>query len=251
MSERRRRHSDSDSDSERNKKHRRRDEDKNRQGYRPDDRNGEDVKVGQGRERNGDRSDDRRRDRDSHREEPDSQIRRSRSPPSAAVGGPPAPDNADEFAELPKEKPNFALSGKLNAEQNTYKGVVLKYSEPPEARKPSQRWRLYVFKDGKETDILHIHRQSAYLLGRDRLVADIPIDHPSCSKQHAVVQFRVVESKDGGKVVRPYLIDLDSGNGTFLNGEQAPSSRFMELRQGDVIKFGLSTREYVVMKEED
>ena len=41
--------------------------------------------------------------------------------------------------------------------------------------------------------VLHIHRQSGYLLGRDRKVADIPVDHPSCSKQHAVLQFRSVE----------------------------------------------------------
>ena len=37
-------------------------------------------------------------------------------------------------------------------------------------------------------ELLHIHRQSAYLIGRDRTVADIPLEHPSCSKQHAVIQ---------------------------------------------------------------
>jgi FHA domain-containing protein len=37
-------------------------------------------------------------------------------------------------------------------------------------------------------DLLHIHRQSAYLIGRDRMVTDIPLEHPSCSKQHAVIQ---------------------------------------------------------------
>jgi hypothetical protein len=31
---------------------------------------------------------------------------------------------------------------------------------------------------------------SIYLFGRERRVADIPTDHPSCSKQHAVLQFR-------------------------------------------------------------
>lgn len=39
---------------------------------------------------------------------------------------------------------------------------------------------------------MYIHRQSAYLLGRHRRIADIPIDHPSCSKQHAVFQYRWV-----------------------------------------------------------
>lgn len=37
-------------------------------------------------------------------------------------------------------------------------------------------------------ELLHIHRQSAYLFGRDKTVADIAVDHPSCSKQHAVIQ---------------------------------------------------------------
>lgn len=37
-------------------------------------------------------------------------------------------------------------------------------------------------------DLLHLQRQSAYLVGRDKTVVDIPVDHPSCSKQHAVIQ---------------------------------------------------------------
>lgn len=38
-------------------------------------------------------------------------------------------------------------------------GVVLVHQEPPEARKPTARWRLYVFKNGQPFgDPLHIHR---------------------------------------------------------------------------------------------
>jgi smad nuclear-interacting protein 1 len=43
-------------------------------------------------------------------------------------------------------KPNFSNSGMLAKESNTVKGVELKYHEPPEARKPTKNWRLYVFK---------------------------------------------------------------------------------------------------------
>lgn len=57
--------------------------------------------------------------------------------------GEPAP------APVEKEKPNYGASGLLAAEQNSFKGVVVKYAEPPEARKPTKKWRLYVFK-GKE-----------------------------------------------------------------------------------------------------
>lgn len=31
-----------------------------------------------------------------------------------------------------------------------YQGVVIKYNEPPEARKPKTRWRLYPFKGEEE-----------------------------------------------------------------------------------------------------
>lgn len=76
------------------------------------------------------------------------------------------------------------------------------------------RWRLYVFKGKEQLDEpLHIHRESHYLFGRNRKVADIPTDHPSCSQQHAVLQFRFVEAKmdefglAGGKgTVKPYLM---------------------------------------------
>ena len=39
---------------------------------------------------------------------------------------------------------------------------------------------------------LPIHKQSCYFFGRERRVADVPTDHPSCSKQHAILQYRYV-----------------------------------------------------------
>ncbi|KAF9948498.1 hypothetical protein BGZ72_009598 [Mortierella alpina] len=157
-------------------------------------------------------------------------------------------------AEEDKEKPNFGLSGSLAAETNTtVNGTLLKYNEPPEARKPSQKWRLYVFKGDKEIDLLHIHRQSAFLFGRDRNVVDIPIDHPSCSKQHAVLQFRQIVETDAlgqaKRTTKPFVIDLESANGTFVNGTQIPPTRYYELKLSDVLKFGASTREFVLLHE--
>nr|CAH7747840.1 unnamed protein product [Callosobruchus chinensis] len=152
-----------------------------------------------------------------------------------------------------KEKPNFGLSGKLTEETNTYRGVVIKYSEPPEARKPKRRWRLYPFKGEKALQTLFIHRESAYLIGRDRKVVDLPVDHPSCSKQHAVLQYRLVpftrEDGSSGKRVRPYIIDLESANGTFINNKRIDAKKYIELLERDVIKFGFSSREYVLLHE--
>jgi len=153
-----------------------------------------------------------------------------------------------------KEGVNLGLSGALTEDANTFNGVVIKYSEPPEARIPKRRWRFYQFKGEEVLPTLHLHRQSAYLMGRDRKVCDLPIDHPSCSKQHAAFQFRMVSRKkeDGvteGNKVLPYIIDLGSSNGTFLNNVRIEAKRYYELKEKDVLKFGYSTREYVLLHE--
>ena len=49
--------------------------------------------------------------------------------------------------------------------------------------------------------------------------------------------------------VKPYVLDLESTNGTFLNKEKIESARYYELKHKDVLKFALSTRDYVVMRE--
>ncbi|XP_020207056.1 FHA domain-containing protein DDL [Cajanus cajan] len=160
----------------------------------------------------------------------------------------------EALEEKQKQKPSFELSGKLAAETNRVRGVTLLFNEPPEARKPDIKWRLYVFKAGEVlNEPLYIHRQSCYLFGRERRVADIPTDHPSCSKQHAVIQFRQVEKEqpDGMllKQIRPYIMDLGSTNKTFINDSPIEPHRYYELREKDTIKFGNSSREYVLLHE--
>lgn len=79
------------------------------------------------------------------------------------------------------------------------------------------------------------------------------MDHPSVSNQHAVIQFREIDKQDefGNHYyeINPYVMDLESTNGTHLNGEKIDSARYYELRHGDVIKFAGSSRDYVVMKQ--
>lgn len=158
-----------------------------------------------------------------------------------------------EKPEVEKEKPNFALSGKLTEDTNKVNGVVIKYAEPAEARRPKRRWRLYPFKGDQSLPTMYIHRQSCYLIGRDRKICDLPIDHPSCSKQHAVLQYRLVPftRDDGtkGKRVRPYVLDLESSNGTFINNKPIDPKKYIELLEKDVLKFGFSSREYVILHE--
>ncbi|XP_058767922.1 FHA domain-containing protein DDL-like [Vicia villosa] len=160
----------------------------------------------------------------------------------------------EALEEKQKVKPSFELSGKLAAETNRVRGITLLFNEPPEARKPDIKWRLYIFKTGEMlNEPLYIHRQSCYLFGRERRVADVPTDHPSCSKQHAVIQFRQIEKEqpDGTSVkqTRPYIMDLGSTNKTFVNDNPIEPQRYYELREQDTIKFGNSSREYVLLHE--
>lgn len=162
--------------------------------------------------------------------------------------------NPDESTvEVEKKKPDFGLSGALLGDTSgkggtTYKGVVLKFQEPLEARTPNTQWRLYVFKDDNQIDTLHIAKQSAYLIGRNEDIADIVVAHPSLSSQHAVIQYRALPNKETGKLsCQPYLLDLESTNGSFINGVRIDPARYYQLKKGDVLKFGASTREYVLL----
>lgn len=162
-----------------------------------------------------------------------------------------AEDGNEEEPDVDKQKPNFGLSGALAKDSkggNMYKGVVLKFREPPEARAPNTLWRFYVFKGEEQLDTLHVSRQSAYLFGRNPEIADIVLQHPSSSSQHAVLQYRALPNKDTGKLnCLPYLMDLESTNGSFINGVRIDSARYYQLKKGDVLKFGSSTREYVLL----
>lgn len=79
---------------------------------------------------------------------------RSRSRPRRSDGDDDKVKDEDKKEE-DKGRPNFGNSGLLAAATKTVKtgegkNVVLKYHEPPEARKPLLGWRLYVFKGGEQ-----------------------------------------------------------------------------------------------------
>ncbi|KAI1082422.1 SMAD/FHA domain-containing protein [Whalleya microplaca] len=206
----------------------------------------------------GDQDTDKGKDKDRDRN-------RDRSGKQLVKRNGPLPSQADSFAVTngeeppkPKEKPNYGHTGTLAAASNSVvqsdgSTIVLKYHEPPEARKPSPKdqWKLFVFKGEDIIDTVPLNNRSCWLVGRELTVVDLGAEHPSISKQHAVIQFRHLEKRNeyGDKVgkVKPYLIDLESANGTILNGKKVPESRYLELRDKDMIQFGQSTREYVLM----
>lgn len=70
-------------------------------------------------------------------------------------------------------------------------------------------------------------------------MGDILLDHQSISRQHAVIQFRANPEV-------AFLYDLGSSHGTFVNKKQIKPKSYHPLKNGDMLRFGVSTRFYVV-----
>jgi smad nuclear-interacting protein 1 len=166
----------------------------------------------------------------------------------------------DEAPVAPKIKPDLVPSGKLQDSGTALVtgegGLAQKYSEPVDACLPDKRWMLYPFSvDSKKQELagkrLALHRESYYMVGKDKKLASLQLLHPTISKQHAVIQYRRRMLKnEANLVISPYLIDLESTNGTLLNGKRIESAKYYQLKERDRIRFAMSSKEYVLMNEE-
>ncbi|GAV46880.1 hypothetical protein ZYGR_0A04780 [Zygosaccharomyces rouxii] len=144
----------------------------------------------------------------------------------------------------PTVLPDFRPSGLLELESNNKEGVLLKHVEPADACEPNtfyaktsigQRplYKLMIYRDDSLVQEFELMEKSSYIVGRasgETVVADIPIEEDTCSKQHCVIQFR----QQNGQL-KAYLMDLESSNSTTLNGDEIPSSHYVQLRPGDII----------------
>lgn len=207
------------------------------------------------------------------------QSSRSQSPPPPGSEG-----NGHEPEPAPIEKPNYTPTGLLARAQNTVVSThakagtvakethIRKYTEPadaapfaPSVRKISEQtkyegatsqYRLVRFakRDNTPLENIRLDQQTSYLAGTDPVLAHIPLSNTkSAEEQHAVIQYRLKISMDkygdNHRQIKPYLIDLDSEDGTVLNGDLIPSSRYVELRHKDVLEFGKDSDEYVFIQE--
>ncbi|KAL3082446.1 hypothetical protein niasHT_038512 [Heterodera trifolii] len=73
--------------------------------------------------------------------------------------------------------------------------------------------------------------------------------HRGGGKGKAVICAQREVGQGHQQATRPYINDLGSGNGTFLNGDRIEAQRYYELREKDVLRFGFSSREYVLLHE--
>eukprot|EP00953_Heterococcus_sp_UTEX-ZZ885_P015048 8485-Heterococcus_DN1.PRE.1 len=111
------------------------------------------------------------------------------------------------------------------------------YEPPAWAAAPRPDISLEVLKGGVIVQHLRFSDQDHYVIGRVPS-SDFQFEHPSISRQHAVLQFG-----EGGSL---HVFDFGSTHGTFVNKLRIKSKEYQKLNIGDVLKFGESTRLYIV-----
>jgi len=152
-----------------------------------------------------------------------------------------------EEEPVEKEQPCFEPSGALDEPDKVIKrGVEIEYREPRNAMMPKEKWVWFVYKDEEQVKEIWLHRKSYHLVGRCRKSCDVKLMHFTISKHHCVLQYRQRCLK-GVLGVYPYLMDLGSRHGTFLNKQKLIPKKYYQLLSKDVIVFGKSSRKYIMM----
>ncbi|XP_028294380.1 kanadaptin [Gouania willdenowi] len=122
----------------------------------------------------------------------------------------------------------------------------LPYTEPPwGGSAPDSQYALEILKNGSIVDTFPLTHRSYFVVGR-LPVCDVSLEHPSISRYHCVIQYRGGEQGERGF----YVHDLGSTHGTVVNKNKIPPRTYIRLRVGHVIKFGGSTRLFVLQGPE-
>ena len=75
-------------------------------------------------------------------------------------------------------------------------------------------------------------------------------NHFTCMFIPQIVNLFQRADGSSGRRVTPYVIDLGSANGTFVNNQKIDARKYVEVLEKDVLKFGFSSREYVVLHDQ-
>jgi len=114
------------------------------------------------------------------------------------------------------------------------------FQPPSWARRPKLRQcGLEVYKKGKLVQVIEdINRKKCTVFGRNEKLCDIRLEHPSISRQHCAI----IHGSSGNV----YVMDLGSSHGSTCNHKKLQENKRQSLSDGDIIRFGASSREYHV-----
>ncbi|KAJ3613527.1 hypothetical protein NHX12_019774 [Muraenolepis orangiensis] len=131
-------------------------------------------------------------------------------------------------------------------------GPPVPYTEPPWGGVAAELpYQLEILKNGAIVDTVHLSHSSYFVVGR-LAACDVSLEHPSISRYHAVLQYRgrSGEEEDGGEGRGFYIHDLGSTHGTVVNKNKIPPKTYVRLHVGHVVKFGGSTRLFILQGPE-
>lgn len=117
--------------------------------------------------------------------------------------------------------------------------VAAKWFTPIRAGKPPPGLHLDVVKNSSVLQKLLIDDKPCYFFGRNKDTCEFPLQHQSCSRQHAALVYHK-------HLKRPFLVDLGSTHGTFVGSMRLEPFKPTQIPIDTTISFGASTRTYTL-----
>ncbi|XP_045529444.1 kanadaptin [Pieris brassicae] len=106
-------------------------------------------------------------------------------------------------------------------------------------------YALEVLKSGMIVEKVELTNKPYYVFGR-LANCDVVLAHPTISRHHSILQYKAL-ADENEQASGWYLYDLGSTHGTFLNKEKLKHKHYTRVRVGHQIKFGSSTRTYILL----
>lgn len=175
----------------------------------------------------------------------------------------PTPENYSKQSELQKQarfidkakriKQNLLLIENLLIIVEPDSPPIELLYEPPEwSVPPDTKFYFDVRKGESLLTRVDISESGHYLLGR-LPICDIVMNDETCSRQHAVIQFRpsdVDEEGDECPTDEIYIYDLGSTSGTYVNGMPLQERAYYPLYPGDILQFGQFPNAFILQEGE-
>jgi len=117
--------------------------------------------------------------------------------------------------------------------------IELLYTPPPWSTPPHTPYYFEVREGEDVVEKVPVNIKGHYLIGR-LPICDIVVDDATCSRQHAIVQFRPgdPDPQTGKRQDEVYIYDLGSTSGTYVNGMPLQAKAYYPLYKGDILQFG-------------
>ncbi|XP_011403013.2 PREDICTED: kanadaptin-like [Amphimedon queenslandica] len=165
-------------------------------------------------------------------------------------------ESDESNGEKPKEEEETAQTiHDADKSRDEPVALELSYNEPVwSGRPPSSSFFLSVIKNGVQVDSVSLN--TPFILFGRLPQCGVHLEHPSISRHHAILQYRPTPSStpiessslsaDPTGEAGFYLYDLGSTHGSYLNKNKIQSRKYYRVRVGQVMKFGGSTRIFVL-----